>query len=185
MIAQPSSPGSNKIRQINVIQGEYQVSNDEDAVLSTVLGSCVATCIWDPVSGAGGMNHFLVSGERYEKAESLSYGVYAMELLINALLKKGAKRERLRAKLFGGASMMQGLPDIGRQNAKFAREFLAKEGIPCENESLGGNNARRIKFWPSSGRVRMLTLSNAQSEEVEEEAPLEISSSDSSDVELF
>ena len=106
-----------------------------------------------------------------------------MELLINGLLKSGADRSRINAKLFGGAAMMTGLPDIGRQNANFAREFLSKENIPCINESLGGVAARRIKFWPTSGRVRLLTLSQEESSVVKE-APVP-RTPETTDVELF
>ena len=108
-------------RQFNVIRGEYKVSNDENAALSTVLGSCVACCMWDPMARVGGMNHFLVAGDQYGESEhTLSHGVYAMEVLINGLLKRGANRNCLKAKLFGGAAITRGLPDIGKQNSAFA-----------------------------------------------------------------
>ena len=176
---------NNAVRQLNVIQGQYKVSNDERVMLSTILGSCVAACIWEPLGGVGGMNHFLVSGEKYnDKTPSLSYGVYAMELLINGLLKCGAQRSRLKAKLFGGAAMMKGLTDIGGQNAIFAKEFLQREGIECVSASLGGESERRIKFWPVTGRVRVLELTRTESANIEEkvETPEEPAGND---VELF
>lgn len=148
-----SSPTSNKI---HVIQGEHHVATGPDTMLTTVLGSCVAACIRDPVAGVGGMNHFLLGEQTGPETdqEAQRYGAYAMELLINGLIAKGAKRNRLEAKLFGGARMFEGLSDVGASNAVFAKKFLANEGIPVTGESLGGTCARRIEFWPESGRVR-------------------------------
>lgn len=138
---------------IHVVQGEYAVSSDPAVVLCTLLGSCVAACIRDPEAGVGGLNHFLLP-EGTGGSSSLSYGVNAMELLINDLLRRGARRDRLEAKLFGGARMLNNMSDIGAQNARFGREFCEKEGIPITGGSLGGAQARRIEFWPASGRVR-------------------------------
>jgi chemotaxis protein CheD len=140
----------------HIIQGEYLVSDDPQAAISTILGSCVSACMHDPEAGLGGMNHFLLPGEAGR--EGLQYGAYAMELLINGLLKRGARRDRLRAKLFGGGRLLNGLTDIGRQNAAFAERFLRDEAIPCIGSSLGGDHARRIVFWPASGRVRQQKL---------------------------
>jgi chemotaxis protein CheD len=145
----PRFPGATKL---HVVQGDHCVSSDPDASMSTVLGSCVAACLYDPVRGVGGMNHFLLADG--DGAEAMRYGAYAMEVLINDLLKLGASRERLQAKLFGGAKMMERLNDIGADNARFARRFLATEGIPIVGESLGGRRARRVEFWPVGGRAR-------------------------------
>jgi len=136
-----------------VIQGQYAVSNEPSAMLCTLLGSCVSACIRDPVSGVGGMNHFLLPTGA-SGSTSTSYGVNAMELLINELLKMGARRDRLEAKLFGGGCMIGRLNDIGGQNAAFAQRFLTDERIAHIGGSLGGRNARRIEFFPVSGRVR-------------------------------
>jgi chemotaxis protein CheD len=136
--------------KLHLIQGEHRVVNDADTVLSTILGSCVAACLRDPLAGVGGMNHFLLPG-RSDSNEGVQYGAYAMEVLINALLKRGARRDRLEAKLFGGARMVQGLTDIGSQNAQFARTFLEHEGIAYLGGSLGGSSARRLLYWPVSG----------------------------------
>ena len=94
---------------MHVVQGEYRVIRDPRVVLTTILGSCVATCIWDDVAGVGGMNHFLLPGDEAGGSDHVKYGVNAMELLINGLLKEGASRARLRAKLFGGAKVVQSL----------------------------------------------------------------------------
>lgn len=139
--------------RINIVQGEYHVSGDRALSITTLLGSCVAACLHDPVAQVGGMNHFLLLGDEAATALFARHGVHLMELLINGLLKKGAARERLEAKLFGGARTMQGLGDIGAGNARFAQEFLRREGITVTGGSLGGETGRRIQFWPASGRV--------------------------------
>jgi chemotaxis protein CheD len=146
--------------RLHIVQGEQCVSDDPSAVLSTLLGSCVAACMRDAGAGIGGMNHFLLPGRQSQAgaAGSLSHGVHAMELLVNALLAKGARRDRLEAKLFGGASLMDGLTDIGALNAAFAEDFLKREGIAHVGGSLGGRQGRRIQFWPVSGRARQVLL---------------------------
>jgi chemotaxis protein CheD len=140
--------------RINIVQGEYHVSGAADFSITTLLGSCVAACINDPVARVGGMNHFLLPGEDTSSPLVARHGVHLMELLINGLLKKGAMRHRLEAKLFGGARTMRGLGDYGSANAKFAQEFLKREGIAIVGGSLGGEAGRRIQFWPATGRVR-------------------------------
>jgi chemotaxis protein CheD len=142
--------------RVHVVQGEQYVTDDADAVLTTLLGSCVAACMRDPVAGVGGMNHFLLPGGRVDDIDSQArlHGVHAMELLVNALLSRGARRERLEAKLFGGARLIDGLTDIGRQNADFAERFLADEGISLVGGSLRGEHGRKIQYWPISGRAR-------------------------------
>ncbi|RYH09821.1 chemotaxis protein CheD [Tropicimonas sp. IMCC6043] len=127
-------------------------------MITTVLGSCVATCLWDPDSALGGMNHILLPDNCGSDLHSRSHGTNAMELLINALLRRGADRRRLRAKLFGGARMIEGLSDIGQANARFAKEFCHRENIPCIASSLGGIVGRRIQFWPATGKARQMLL---------------------------
>jgi chemotaxis protein CheD len=144
-------PGSHP--RINIVQGEYHVSGDRALSITTLLGSCVAACIHDPAAAVGGMNHFLLPGDEAASPLVARHGVHLMELLINGLLKKGASRHRLEAKLFGGARTMQGLGEIGITNARFAQEFLKREGIAVTGGSLGGETGRRIQFWPASGRV--------------------------------
>ncbi len=139
--------------RINIVQGEYHVSADAALSITTLLGSCVAACIHDPAAQVGGMNHFLLPGDEANAPLLARHGVHLMELLINGLLKKGAQRHRLEAKLFGGARTMQGLGDIGAANARFAQEFLRREGIAITGGSLGGETGRRLQFWPASGRV--------------------------------
>lgn len=143
----------------NIVQGEYRVSGEANEVITTLLGSCVAACIHDPVARVGGMNHFLLPGEA---SGAERYDVHLMELLINGLLKLGASRDKLQAKLFGGAQMMRGLSDIGSSNARFAREFLGREGIALTGTSLGGEIGRRVQFWPATGRARQMLMAKGE-----------------------
>lgn len=169
----------------HIIQGEFRISNRPDSVLTTLLGSCVAACIWDPVLQIGGMNHFLLPGEDDAQIRaSERYGVHLMELLVNGLLREGASRQRLQAKLFGGANMNSSLADIGARNAAFARDFLRNEGITLVSESLGGDQARKVQFWPTNGRARQLLLpKDVQPTEVRK--PVAPAFPDSGSVELF
>ncbi|MDG4649236.1 chemotaxis protein CheD [Roseibacterium sp. SDUM158017] len=157
---------------IHVIQGEQAVSDAADATMQTVLGSCVSACLHDPVRGIGGMNHFLLPDSG--GATDIRYASAAMEQLVNALLKRGAARERLQAKLFGGARIMPNLPDIGRRNGEAALAFLSNEGIACKSHSLGGAQARRIRFWPATGRAQQLLIDRqdaVQNAEIARERP--------------
>ena len=144
---------------VTVIQGDYAVSADPDVIMSTVLGSCVAVCLYDPFAQVGGMNHFLLAGSKQGSSDDLKYGVNAMELLINHLLRTGAQRHALIAKMFGGARMTDHSRDIGQSNVTFARDFLQQEGIKCLSESLGGDKARRLQFTPTTGAARQMQIS--------------------------
>jgi chemotaxis protein CheD len=143
-------------RRLHIVQGEFKVSDDPNVVVSTLLGSCVAACIRDPIAGVGGMNHFLLPGEdiKSHARDAERYGDYLMELLVNGLMQKGAHRDRLEAKLFGGARMMRGLSDIGLKNGEFAERYLKYEGIKLVGKDLGGQQGRRLQYWPVSGRAR-------------------------------
>lgn len=149
------------IQRINIVQGEYHVSGEPSLAITTLLGSCVAACINDPQARVGGMNHFLLPGEDTSSPLVARHGVHLMELLINGLLKLGASRHRLEAKLFGGARTMNVPGDYGAANARFAQEFLRREGIAISGGSLGGEAGRRIQFWPVSGRVRQKLVRTA------------------------
>ncbi|MFW2545588.1 chemotaxis protein CheD [Primorskyibacter sp. 2E107] len=169
---------------VNVIQGDYVISDDPSVVLTTVLGSCIAVCLYDTTTKAGGMNHFLLPEGDGSDAGNVRYGANAMELLINGLLKKGAERRRLQAKIFGGAKMMGNLRNIGESNAIFAHKFLKDEGIPCQAESVGGTSARRIRFWPTTGLVRQLTV-QGQVDQVAPIKPVVIKAPKQDDIVLF
>ena len=151
-------------RIINVVQGEFHVSGRPDDVITTILGSCVAACVFDPLHKIGGLNHFLLPGADPRDRQNIKYGAYAMEKLINALLRKGAQREQLEAKLFGGASVVRSLSDIGQSNGEFAKAFLRDEGIRLVAENLGGTQGRRVRFVPSSGRAQVMLMRAMQDE---------------------
>lgn len=145
-------------RTVHVMQGGFEASASPSDMFTTILGSCVCTCLCDPVAGVGGINHFLLPDGGSGESRQLNYGLHAMELLINALLKLGASKDRLEAKLFGGAMMNNRLGSIGRANADFALRFLETESIACVGKSLGGTMARRIRYWPTTGRAQQMFL---------------------------
>ncbi|WP_092890269.1 hypothetical protein [Roseicitreum antarcticum] len=147
---------------IHVVQGSQFVSDEPNTVLTTILGSCVATCITDPVRGVGGMNHFLLPEGSPDERQQMRYGSHAMELLINGLLKMGARKDRMEAKLFGGAMMHDGLGKIGPANMEFAQKFLVNEGIRCVAKSLGGTDARRIRYVPTTGQARQMIVRSSE-----------------------
>ena len=155
MLVTPVIPG--KTHRITVLQGQARASGNPADELTTILGSCVATCLFDPLARIGGMNHFLLPEppHSHDPAEvDVHYGVYLMEILINEMLAQGAAKPNLRAHLYGGANLRAGLAPIGTANAEFARTFLERERIPLLREDLGGNEARRIDFRPTTGKVR-------------------------------
>ena len=126
---------------MHITQGQHATSGDDGVVITTLLGSCVACCLWDPQAKVGGMNHMLLTVRQDANLTDNLVGV------------NGARRDSLRAKAFGGARMVDGLSDIGDANAQFTLDFLESEGITCDGHSFGGTNARNIRFWPASGRV--------------------------------
>jgi chemotaxis protein CheD len=157
-----------EMREHLILQGDYYVSSDQNILLTTLLGSCVATCLFDPIARVGGMNHFLLASGPEGGASSERYGLYAMEVLINGLLKLGAKKGRMEAKQFGGANMGEGMSHIGKENGRFAMEFLDLEGIPCSSKSLGGNQARRLRYNPTTGLVKQRLVDRAPVETIKE-----------------
>lgn len=164
-----------KAAGVKVLPGEYYASKD-DIMISTLLGSCVAACVYDDVAKVGGMNHFLLPGEIGGDADIMSssgrYGVYAMELLINHLMKLGAKRERLKAKVFGGASVIKGmtLSNVGQRNVEFILTYLQQENIPVCASSVLDVSPRKVNFFPQTGKAFVRQLADIyQSEVVEQE----------------
>ncbi|CAJ95043.1 chemoreceptor glutamine deamidase CheD [Cupriavidus necator] len=154
---------------IKLLPNEYYVTR-EDVVLTTVLGSCVAACIRDESAGVGGMNHFMLpdddgSADRMLSA-SMRYGSYALEVLINELLKMGARRERLEAKVFGGGAVLANMTtlNIGERNADFVLRYLKTEEIRVAAQDLRGPHARRVSYFPVGGLalVRRLTRQDDQ-----------------------
>ena len=144
------------MRRVTIVQGEHAVSGEAGLVIQTVLGSCIAVCLVDPVRKLGGMNHFLLGEPQGGvRGDDLSrYGVHAMELLVNAMMRQGCERRQLRAHVYGGATMIAALGDIGRRNIAFARQFCRTEGLDIRHEDVGGGSARRVEFLPHDGRSR-------------------------------
>ena len=151
-----------------ILPGEYFVTRN-DEVITTVLGSCISACMRDPVLGFGGMNHFMLpedvtngSSSWLDPAVGLAtrYGSFAMESLINDLLKLGARRERLEVKLTGGGRILASMTDVGARNIEFARHWLSLEGLKVAGEDVGESHARRVQYFPATGRVRMFRLRN-------------------------
>jgi len=139
--------------------GEYFATQDGE-VLYTVVGSCIAACIYDKERKVAGMNHFLLPGmvrpDEMLSCELGRYGIFAMELLIGELIKLGARREGLQAKLFGAGNVLKFRSsdgDITGSNIRFAKKFLELEGIPTVKEDLGGKGGRKILFFSDSNRV--------------------------------
>lgn len=146
------------MRRVSIVQGENAIVVEPGVVVSTLLGSCVAACLYDPVAKVGGMNHFLLgepgADHRVSAGDMQRYGVHAMELLINGMMARGAMRHRLRAHLYGGGNIVSGLGGIGTANAAFARRFMADEGIEVAHSDLGGSSARKVEFLPHEGKSR-------------------------------
>ena len=150
---------------VKILPGEYFVTQ-RDLVIVTVLGSCVSVCLRDHVSGIGGMNHFMLPGNNDGGISPISasarYGVYAMELLINHLLKLGARRNCFEAKVFGGGSVLRGMTanNIGDRNVEFVRDYLHTEHIPVVAEDLLDIYPRKVYYSPATGRVMVKKLRN-------------------------
>lgn len=179
---------------VKVLPGEFFVSTD-DIVLSTVLGSCVSACIWDRQASIGGMNHFMLPGaDNGKDADPIGlagrYGVFAMEQLINELIKRGGRKANFEAKLFGGGHVMRNFTtmNVGERNAGFVLEFLKTEGIRVASQDLLDVFPRRVVFFPSSGRALCKKLAQADASLVAAEQQYNASltkRSTGGDVELF
>lgn len=163
------------IEAVKILPGQYYSARRE-IVIVTVLGSCVSACLWDAQLRIGGMNHFMLPGPvrvagtvAPDPADPARLGVYAMELLINQLLKLGAERSRLVAKVFGGGSVLEGLDtlNIGNQNGAFVLDFLNEEGIPVVAKDLFDVCARKVVFFPGTGKALVRRLSGARNDTIE------------------
>jgi chemotaxis protein CheD len=159
---------------MKVFPGEFYLTKEINEVLVTVLGSCVSACIRDPVVGVGGMNHFMLphhgSGAWGNDLKSTRFGNFAMEKLINELIKAGCVRERMEIKVFGGGNVTDSSNAVGSENAEFIMAYLKAEGLKCAASDLGGTLPRRIHYYPSTGRVvrRLLGISERYSIDREE-----------------
>jgi chemotaxis protein CheD len=180
----PALPGFERIQRswepeherwsARILPGEYFVTRS-DEVISTVLGSCISACVRDPAIRVGGMNHFMLPEDTTSGRSSwldpraglaTRYGSFAMESLINDLLKCGARKERLEVKLFGGGNIISALTDIGARNIEFARAFLRLERLPVSAEDVGDVFPRRVVYFPSSGRVLVRRLKSLDRQQI-------------------
>lgn len=150
-----------EVEAVKVLPGEYYVTGRE-MLLVTVLGSCVSACVRDRETGIGGMNHFMLAdgGSGDFLSASARYGTYAMEVLINHLMKLGARKSALEAKVFGGGRVLSSLStsQVGENNASFVLDFLATEGIPVAAKDLLDVHPRKVYYFPNSGRVLVKKL---------------------------
>ncbi len=148
------------MNMVKIFSGDWGVSNKHDEMFSTILGSCVSACVHDPVAKIGGMNHFLLphDGEGRDAGESARYGVYAMEILINAMMKAGGQKHRFEFKLFGGGNVINHSAKIGSKNARFVRNFMRDEGYRVISEDLEGEQPRSLHYYPTTGKVMMRKL---------------------------
>jgi len=180
-----------KCDAMRVLPGEYYFSKTNKLIM-TVLGSCVAACIWDKKRGIGGLNHFMLPGEANSGTDkSARYGNYAMEILINHIIQHGGRREDLVAKVFGGGQIMHSFTsmDIGKSNATFIINYLKNESIPILSSDLGDNYPRKVCFFPQTGKVMVRKLASTRNDELEKQESsyfTEVSrSDDGGDIELF
>lgn len=156
-----------------ILPGEYFVSS-EPMVVYTVLGSCISVCLRDPLVNVGGMNHFMLSaptsgGGHDSWAASGRYGSFAMEMLINEILQRGGRKDRLEAKVFGGGKIYDGAMDIGAANAAWALDYLEREGVPLLKANVGDVCPRKVYFFTDSGKVLLKKLDRLVAKAIAEE----------------
>jgi chemotaxis protein CheD len=149
---------------VKLMTGDCYYTAEPREMLVTILGSCMSVCLRDPITKIGGMNHILLPGGEEDKQEkgdagySARFGVNAMEELINGMLKLGAFKSRFEAKIFGGGNVINNSAQIGKKNIKFVKEFLAAEKIPIKGEDVGDEVARRLHFFPDTGKAMVRRL---------------------------
>lgn len=164
---------SNEVFAAKILPGELYVTGENEMV-TTVLGSCVSACVRDRIFRIGGMNHFMLpidaagtgrwSGDMVDR--STRYGNYAMEHLINEVLKNGGARKNLEIKIFGGGRVLQQATDIGKKNIDFVLEFIATEGLELLSKDVGDIFPRKVNYFPATGKVRMKKLRNMHNDTI-------------------
>ncbi len=171
----------NKVFAAKILPGEYYVTTNDNEAIVTVLGSCVSACITDRVKGIGGMNHFMLPQDTStgsaeglghwhanDTASSTRYGNFAMEHLINEILKNGGSRKNLELKVFGGGQIMQDAADIGRRNIAFINDYINTEALRLIAEDVADIYPRKIMYFPVSGRARVKKLKSLHNTTVAE-----------------
>lgn len=180
----------NQCISAKLMPGEFYISKTGE-MITTVLGSCVSACVYDPRSRIGGMNHFMLPDKGAASAmdESARYGLFAMESLINELLKSGCRKSDLKVKLFGGGQIIANMSDVGRKNILFAKNFLHAEGLPLEASDLGLIFPRKVNFFPDTGKAmvkRLRSLHNDTITQREKQYAASLRQEDfAGDIELF
>lgn len=159
-----------------ILPGEFYMTTEKVAI-ATTLGSCISACIWDSKAQVGGMNHFMLPatdkeahevnwGSREKISDATRYGNFAMEHLINEILKSGGKRKNLQAKLFGGGKILQNMSDVGQRNIEFIFNYLSQEGIDITSSDIGDIYPRKIIFVPHNGRAFVKRLDNLHNDTI-------------------
>lgn len=159
-----------------ILPGEFYMTKDNMSI-ATTLGSCISVCIWDKKENIGGMNHFMLPltdkkahevnwGKRGVASDATRYGNFAMEHLINVILKNGGKRENLLAKVFGGGKVLNQMTDVGKRNIDFAMHYLRLENINIETTDVGDLYPRKVIFEPTSGRAFVKKLHNLHNDTI-------------------
>jgi chemotaxis protein CheD len=159
-----------------ILPGEFYMTT-QDVGIATTLGSCISACIYDPVAGIGGMNHFMLPltkensdqvnwAQRGKESDATRYGNFAMEYLINTILKNGGSKKNLSAKIFGGGKVRKNLSDVGMKNIHFVLRYLATEQIKIETEDIGLTCPRKVIFEPTTGRAFIKRLSNLSNDTI-------------------
>ena len=179
---------------VKILPGEFYVTRSDEAI-TTVLGSCVSACIRDPVTRVGGMNHFMLPEDNstYDinapVVLATRYGSNAMESLINEVLRQGGLRERLEIKIFGGGRVLAGMADVGARNIEFVRNYLDIEGLRANAQDVGGEQPRKVVYFPAEGKVRVRKLRPIENRGVSDREKLYLDSlgskNDGGDIELF
>lgn len=176
-----------------ILPGEFYVTKQNESI-STVLGSCISACIYDAKMGVGGMNHFMLPikaghADDFTDALSCRYGNWAMEFLINEVLKNGGSKQNLRVKLFGGGKIISSMTDVGEGNIRFASQYLKQEGLVIESHDVGGPWPRKVLFNPTTGKAHVKKLRSMHNDTIKEREYrylTEIEQQDShTDIELF
>lgn len=181
-----------------ILPGEIYVTKHEE-IVSTVLGSCISACIWDEKMGVGGMNHFMLplkrdqngrSGWQKNASYTNRYGNWAMEFLINEVMKNGGFKDNLKVKIFGGGKIISAMTDVGESNIKFALEYLHEEQLNLVSQDVGGPWPRKVMFHPTSGRAQIKKLQSMHNDTIQRREnqymhDIEEQETDAGDVELF
>ncbi|MET1255054.1 chemoreceptor glutamine deamidase CheD [Aliikangiella maris] len=176
-----------------ILPGEYYVTSHNE-VITTVLGSCISACVRDKTVNIGGMNHFMLpisntNSDDFKNGSAERYGNFAMEKMINDILRNGGRRENLEIKVFGGGRVMHGMTDVGKRNIQFIQEYIQLEGLKLLSEDVGGIYPRKVMYMPRSGKVlikKLYSKHNATIEQRDETYFTQITKDDvKGEIELF